>query len=114
MAEGLGDHGLADPDGVVEDDRFLGLDEAQVGRDRGSAHRDLSCRRSRLLAGAHGLEVGLAYAPRDASSIAPGELALTERLEELDVAEIYRSGLGQPSMVSRIPSSITARSIASS
>jgi len=41
MAEGLGDHGLAHLDGVVEDDRFLRLDEAQGGRNRGSARRDL-------------------------------------------------------------------------
>jgi len=36
MAEGLGDHGIAHPDWIVQDDRFL-LDEAQGGRDRGSA-----------------------------------------------------------------------------
>ena len=41
MAERLGDHGLAHPDGPVEDDRLGRLDEAQCGQVADLGGRDL-------------------------------------------------------------------------
>jgi hypothetical protein len=98
MAEGLGDHGLARLDGVVEDDRSLASTKRRVGEIADLRAATWGCRRRSTPQWSTWSRSGFAYAPRDAGSIAPGERALTKRLEEPDIAEIYRGSLGQPGL----------------
>jgi len=94
-------------DGVMEDDRFLSLDEEQGGEIADLRAATCGCRRRSTPQWSTWSRRGFAYAPRDAGSIAPGEPALTKRLQEPDVAELYRGDLGQPGLDGgNIPSSL--------
>jgi hypothetical protein len=96
VAEGLGDVGLADPDGPVEDHALAGGEPAQRGQIadlRGGQLRGGG--EVEPLEGGLGLELGAAQPAGDGLGLAPGDLVVAEDLQELDVAEFPGAGLSQ-------------------
>ncbi len=89
MTERLGDHGLPDTDGTVEDDRLAGVDEAQRGEI--ADHRDGDLRVERevvVLDRGELLEAGGFDPSGQPDVVAARGLVLAEDLEKLDVAEL--------------------------
>ena len=96
VAEGLGDHRLADADGSVEDDGLAGLDEAQDGEVTDGGGGDVRVvGEVELLERGGVFEAGLADPAGERGGVAPGDLVLAEHLEELEVAELTGGGLGE-------------------
>ena len=97
MAEGLGDVGLADADGAVEDDRFAGVQPAQGGQ-----VADLRGGQLGVGGEVEPFEGGLFFEPGPAQplgqrdAVPAVDLVFAEHLEEVQVAEVPGGCLGQP------------------
>ena len=96
LSEALGDHRLSDADRPVQDDRLAGLDKAERSQVSDTRSGDLRVEREvEVLDGTALLEVCGAHPAGDAGGVTPCQLVLAEHLQELDVAELAGTGLGE-------------------
>jgi hypothetical protein len=96
VAEGLGDVGLADADGAVEDHVLAGVEPAQRGEVADLGGGQLGAGGEvELLHGGLLLEAGAAEAALHGHGLAAGEFVVAQDLEELQVAELAGAGLGK-------------------
>jgi len=93
VAECLGEMGLADADGPVEDDCFVRCDETERGEVADVGGGDLRVEREvEVLDGGLLFEAGLADPADQGGGVSAGDLVFAEDLEELKVA-VDRPGL---------------------
>src|SRR5512144_1370980 len=90
---------VSHPDGAVQDHRLAGLEEAQARQVADEPSRDLGVEAEvELLERDGGLEARGSHSADQRRGLPARDLVLAQRLQELQVPELTRPGLGEPGL----------------